>query len=199
MSGGTGGGGLGDLIGEAESGEAGYGAFNRGVAGDQADQTIDFSQLSISEILALQSLPAGDPTRLFAVGKYLLIPVTIKSAVAALTIDVNVKYSPSIQEKFFRDYLIAMKRPAIKNYITGASGDAGLVDAQIALAHEFSSVGLPSTGRSAFAGISENRAAVAPADSARVLNDECNAYRQNLSNGMSPEQAWDALSPGIAP
>ena len=61
MSGNSGGGALGDLIAARESGKAGYGAFNRGSAGDQAGQTIDFSQLSITELLALQSLPAGDP------------------------------------------------------------------------------------------------------------------------------------------
>ena len=198
MSGGTGGGALGDLIGASESGKAGYGAFTRGFAGDQADQTIDFSQISISEIVALQSLPTGDPKRLFAVGKYLLIPTTMKNALAALNIDGDEKYSPSLQEKIFRDYLIAIKRPAIKSYITGASGDAGLVEAQNLLAHEFASVGLPGTGQSAYAGVGQNPVAVAPADSARALNDERDAYSQNLSNGMSPEQAWEALSPGIA-
>lgn len=198
MSGGTGGGALGDLIAAAVSGEAGYGAFNRGVAGEQADQTIDFSQLSISEILALQSLPAGNPKRLFAVGKYLLIPITIKTAAAALKIDGDEKYSQSLQERFFRDFLIAIAKPAIKDYIIGASGDAGLLDAQIALAHEFAAVGLPDTGRSVFAAVGDKPAAVSPADTAQALNDERTAYRQNLSNGMNPDQAWDALSPGIA-
>jgi len=198
MSGNSGGGALGDLIAARESGKAGYGAFNRGSAGDQAGQTIDFSQLSITELLALQSLPAGDPKRLFAVGRYLLIPMTLKSAVAALKIDNTEKYSPSLQEGIFLNYLIAMKRQAIKNYIVGASGDTGLADAQIALAHEFASVAMPTTGRSFYAGAEGNPAAITPADVARALNDERNAYSQNLSSGMSPEQAWNALSPGIA-
>jgi hypothetical protein len=191
------GGQLGDLIAVAESGKAAYDAFTRGVPGEQPDTTVEVSKMSISEVLALQGLPSGDPKRLFAVGKYLLIPMTLRSAVTALKIDGDEKYSPALQEKIFRDYLIAIKRPQVKNYVTGSSTGVGLADAQTALAREFASVGDPSTGRSIFAGAGENRAIIAPADTARALNNERAAYLENLSRGLSPEQAWDALSPGI--
>jgi hypothetical protein len=98
--------------------------------------------MSISEVLALQGLPSGDPQKLFAVEKYLLIPVTLKSAITALKINGDEKYSPALQEKIFRSYLTAIKRPQVKTYITGSSGDVGLSDAQTTLAHEFASVGI---------------------------------------------------------
>ena len=108
MSGSAGGGQLGDLIAAAESGRAGYDSFNRGVPGQQPDGTVKVSQMSISEVLALQGLPSGNPQKLFAVGKYLLIPVTLKSAITALKINGDEKYSPALQEKVFRSYLTAI-------------------------------------------------------------------------------------------
>ena len=55
------GGALGALIASRESGRAGYGAFNRGIAGNLVGKSIDFSQMTIGNIMGLQSLPRGNP------------------------------------------------------------------------------------------------------------------------------------------
>jgi hypothetical protein len=43
--------------------------------------------MAVSDIMAAQALLASDPNRLFAVGKYMLMPRTLKEAVQKLSID----------------------------------------------------------------------------------------------------------------
>jgi hypothetical protein len=183
------GGALGQLI---SKGEGGYGSFNRGIAGDSHGRQINFSQMSIGDIMTLQRLPPGNSRRLFAVGKYQVIPKTMRGAVAALGIAANEMYGPPLQEKVFRNYLVAAKRPAVKRFITNQGGD--LHNAQLALALEFASVADPNTGRSHYGGSGGNRASITVAQTAAALQAEKAKYQQNLAGGMSPDQAWIALS-----
>jgi hypothetical protein len=183
------GGALGQLI---SRGEGNYSTFNRGNAGDSPRKKIDFSQMTIRDIMALQSLPPGNSQRLFAVGKYQVIPVTMRGAVAALGIGADEKFGPSLQEKVFRDYLIADKRPNVKRFITGQSND--LFAAQLALALEFASVADPNTGRSHYGGSGGNRASIKTAETAAALNAERTKYKAKITAGKSPHDAWEALS-----
>jgi hypothetical protein len=183
------GGHLGQLI---ARGEGDYSTFNRGNAGDSAGQKIDFSQMTIQDIMAHQALPPGNSQRLFAVGKYQVIPITMKGAVAALGIAMNQTFGPMPQEQVFRNYLIADKRPSVKKYITGQTNN--LLGAQFALALEFASVADPNTGRSHYGGSGGNRASISSAETATALNDERVQYKENLDEGMSPANAWNALS-----
>jgi hypothetical protein len=183
------GGPLGQLI---ARGEGDYGTFNRGNAGDSPRKRIDFSQMTIRDIMALQSLPPGNGRRLFAVGKYQVIPVTMRGAVAALGIGPDEKFGPPLQEKVFRNYLIADKRPKVKNYITGKNND--LFGAQLALALEFASVADPNTGRSHYGGSGGNRASIKTAETAAALNTERATYQASLAAGVAPNNAWNALS-----
>jgi len=183
------GGALGQLI---SKGEGGYGSFNRGIAGDSHGRQINFSQMSIGDIMTLQRLPPGNSRRLFAVGKYQVIPKTMRGAVAALGIAASEMYGPPLQEKVFRNYLVAAKRPAVKRFITNQGGD--LHNAQLALALEFASVADPNTGRSHYGGSGGNRASITVAQTAAALQAEKAKYQQNLAGGMAPDQAWIALS-----
>jgi hypothetical protein len=183
------GGHLGNLI---ARGEGDYGTFNRGNAGDSARQKINFSAMTIQQIMTLQALPPGHPQRLFAVGKYQVIPSTMRGAVAALNIDTALHFDPTMQEKVFRDYLIAGKRPNVKKYITSQTNN--LLGAQFALALEFASVADPNTGRSHYGGMGGNRASISKAETEMALNDERIQYKENLDHGMDPATAWDALS-----
>jgi hypothetical protein len=183
------GGRLGELI---ARGEGDYGTFNRGNAGDSPRKRIDFSQMTMRDIMALQSLPPGNSRRLFAVGKYQVIPVTMRGAVAALGIGADEKFGPPLQEKVFRSYLIAGKRPSVKQYITGQNND--LLGAQLALALEFASVADPNTGRSHYGGSGGNRASIKVSEIATALNAERATYQASLAAGVAPGDAWNKLS-----
>lgn len=183
------GGHLGQLI---ARGEGDYGTFNRGNAGDSARKKIDFSKMTIQQIMTLQALPSGNPNRLFAVGKYQVIPVTMRGAVAVLGINTSDTFDPAMQENVFRNYLIAAKRPSVKRYIIGQSNN--LLGAQFALALEFASVADPNTGKSHYGGSGGNRASITSAETAAALNDERVQYQENLVEGMSADGAWNALS-----
>jgi hypothetical protein len=183
------GGHLGQLI---ARGEGDYGTFNRGNAGDSARKKIDFSKMTIQQIMTLQALPSGNPNRLFAVGKYQVIPVTMRGAVAVLGINTSDTFDPAMQENVFRNYLIAAKRPSVKRYIIGQSNN--LLGAQFALALEFASVADPNTGKSHYGGSGGNRASITSAETAAALNDERVQYQENLVEGMPADGAWNALS-----
>ncbi len=179
---------LGDLIGR---GEGGYNSFNRGVAGDANGAEIDFSSLTLGEVMRRQSLSRSDPDYLFAVGKYQIVPGTMIETVNALGIDRNQPFTPELQEQMFADYLIDGKRPAINAYITGQSSD--LKAAQLALAQEFASVADPNTGRSFYDGLANNSSSITADEAANALNQMRSQYAQNIAQGLSPQAAYDAL------
>ncbi len=184
---------LGALI---SSGEGGYGSYNRGRAGDANGAQIDFSQMTVGEVMRRQDLSRNDPERLFAVGKYQMIPGTFEEAVNNLGIDRNAKLTPQLQERMFADYLVDEKRPQVRAYITGeTSGAQGLQGAQLALAREFASVADPRTGRSVYDGDSAgNSASISSAEVGTALNQMRTQYQQNIGSGMNPSEAYRALS-----
>jgi hypothetical protein len=184
------GGPLGRLVAAHESGRQGYQAFNRGNAGDSG--RIDFSVMTLAMIRAQQSLPRANPNRLFAVGKYQIIPSTMRDAIAKLGLGVDRKLTNDLQEALFRNYLIAIKRPQVKSFITG--GGSTLADAQLALALEFASFADPQTGKSHYGGSGGNRASVTIAQAAVALKAERTTYQADLAAGMTPDKAWNALS-----
>ena len=184
---------LGTLI---SSGEGGYGSYNRGRAGDANGAQIDFSQMTVGEVMRRQDLAGSDPNRLFAVGKYQMIPGTFEETANALGIDRNAKLTPQLQERMFADYLVDEKRPQVKAYITGeTNGAQGLQGAQLALAREFASVADPRTGRSVYDGDSAgNSASITSAEVGTALNQMRGQYQQNISSGMNAAEAYRALS-----
>jgi hypothetical protein len=124
--------------------------------------------------MAQQALPAGNANRLFAVGKYQLIPSTMRSAVATLALNTQSALTHSVQEAFFRKYLVAVKRPQMKAFITGTGGSMG--SAQMSLALEFASVARPDTGRSNYEGVGGNEASISAAETANRPNTGSTAY-----------------------
>lgn len=184
------GGPLGELI---ARGEGNYNSYNRGRAGVRGLPLTPFlSKQPLGNIMKSQCLPPGNPNRLFAVGKYQLIPTTLASAVRALSIGKQEIFTPVLQEHLFRHYLIARKRPKVKNYII--RDGSSLQEAQLALAQEFASVASPHTGRSYYAGTGGNVASISVAAVARALQDERELYASFLAAGLQPTDAWDALS-----
>ncbi|MFD1295153.1 peptidoglycan-binding protein [Lysobacter gummosus] len=176
-----------------ERGEGGYGSYNRGRAGDANGRTIDFSQMTLGELQRRQHLPAGDPDRLFAVGKYQIIPGTMDLAVASLRLDPNQRVTPELQERIFSDYLISRKQPGIRDYITGQPG-ASLHRAQDQLAGEWASVADPDTGRSRYGGVGGNAASISAPDAGRALQQMRANYQEAIGRGQTPEQAWRTVT-----
>lgn len=110
---------LGTLISKLSDATDGYDTITLGVvAGKDIPGTrkIEISKTSIKEIMSLQSLPPSDPNRIFAVGKYEIIPVTLKSACQALNIDINEPFSRITQDIICQEYLVGKKRPALIAY-----------------------------------------------------------------------------------
>jgi hypothetical protein len=180
------GGTIGSLI---ASGEGGYNSYNRGRAGDSGGAEIDFSQMTLGEVMEKQS--RGE---LFAVGKYQVIPGTMRETVNALSLDPNQQFTPELQERIFRDYLIDEKRPAIKAFVTGKTDDIN--SAQLAAAQEFASVEDPYTGRSHYDGVAGNSASISAEQMAAALKEEKRKYDELIASGLKPEAAWAALSEG---
>ena len=55
--------------------------------------------MTVAEIMAAQALPEGDSNRLFAVGKYQVIPSTMKGAAAAMGLTGKEQFTPELQER----------------------------------------------------------------------------------------------------
>lgn len=116
-----------DLMKKGESGARGYNAYNRGTYGKDTiggREEIDFSELTVAEIQRRQSLPLGTPgnfstERVFAIGKYQVIPDTLQAAVDHLGIQPDEKFTPQLQDKIFTGYLLVEKQKAVYGYVTG--------------------------------------------------------------------------------
>jgi len=158
-------------IAQFESGSAGYNAYNKGTVGNKmipSDKPVDFSKMTIAEYLKRGDLKAGDPNRLFAVGKYQIIPETMKQLVKALKLDPDkTLLDATTQDLLFTEGLIKQKRQNVADYLAGRSDnrDAAILD----LAMEFASVGVPypagkakRRGESFYAGIGGNQAHNSP-------------------------------------
>lgn len=136
---------LAKLIAKAESGAAGYNAFNRGTSSGKivgSGGNLNLVSMPIKEIMAKQSLPPGSPDRLFAVGKYQCIPVTLSAACNSLGIDTSCSFNETIQDRICQEYLVGKKRPPLIAYYNNPDkmSESLLVKAGKSLAAEFASI-----------------------------------------------------------
>jgi len=180
-----------------------YNAYNKGTSGNKmigADKPINFSEMTIKEYLRRGSLKSGDPDKLFAVGRYQIIPKTMRGLVKNLKIDPNITYlDPSTQDLLFAKGLTTSVggRAAIDNYIKGKPG-ATREAAIMALAQEFASVGVPydtkrgdvviKKGQSYYSGLGGNKAHNSPEEVGAALDVDRAKYLklsptpQNIGN-----------------
>jgi hypothetical protein len=124
-SSGKGDGSFASLIRSGESGKRGYNAYNRGSdrGSPSNKENINLTGMTVGAIMEAQARRKGDPQRLFAVGKYQMIPKTLRGGVNKLGISTGELFSPELQERLFADYLAGVKRPAIGKFIRGKSED----------------------------------------------------------------------------
>jgi hypothetical protein len=184
-------------ISKYESGKAGYNAYNKGTVGNRmipSDKPINFSEMTISEFLRRGELKQGDPNRLFAVGKYQIIPTTMKDLIKQLKIDPNTTYlDPATQDLLFTNGLVGQRRKKVDAYVKGQSDDRE--GAILELAKEFASVGIPydmdvgkkklRKGDSYYSGIGGNVAHNSPEQVGAALDaDRLKNMQGNKSNAV---------------
>ena len=166
------------------SGEGNYNSVNLGQKGGYKASTRNLTEMTVAQVLAAQ-----DAKKFNAAGKYQVIPETLRGAIDAGVVSSAEKFSEEVQERIFKQYLVALKRPEIKGFITGNTG-ASLNDALSGTAKEFASVANPSTGKSYYAGVGNNKASISAEKMTESLLAQQKVYRENIALGMTSEQAW---------
>ena len=92
-----------NVIAQAESESAGgYNAYNRGTSGGRvlgANQSINFASMKISELVRRGALPISHPDRIFAAGRYQIIPGTLLAQLTRTGISRDEYFSEDNQDK----------------------------------------------------------------------------------------------------
>lgn len=131
-------------------GAGGYNAANMGTRNNKivpVKGKLNLEDMTVEEIMKRQSIPWGasnESDKLFAVGKYQMIPTTLNDAVKKLNINPKEKFTKELQERLFKDYLLSIKRPAISRYLNSPVDDPKLLnDALVQLSLEWASFADP--------------------------------------------------------
>jgi len=128
------------------SGEGGYNSMNQGTRNNRIVGSTDdarsilgsnLTDMTISQIRAYQAKPRGDSRRLFAAGRYQIIPSTMPSAIANSGLKGNFVFNKENQD-ILGVALIFGKRPIMGNYILGLHENQH--EAHLAFAQEWASV-----------------------------------------------------------
>jgi hypothetical protein len=110
------------------------------------------SEYTIGEIQEFQSRARDSTGKLWATGRYQIIPDTLNGLVTSLGLSKSDKYDKETQDKM--GYQLLVERKAIKDYITGQNEDnkENAEKASLEVAKIWSSVGVPFPvqGRSQF-------------------------------------------------
>ena len=128
-----------DLIG---AGEGDYNSINNGTAGDRPGGAKRWLGKNLTD-MTLNELMEYQKSKVWAAGKYQIIPGTMAGFVNWLRgkgyNPASTRFSKEIQE-LFPKYVLESKRPAVARYL---KGQASIEEANLALAAEFASVGVP--------------------------------------------------------
>jgi len=177
--------GLRSLLDLIASREGGYNSMNQGTSGNRIVGSThnaasilgkNLTDMTIREVMAQQN--AG---RLFAAGKYQIIPVTMRFIVDRLKLASDALFDAGTQERMGLG-LIEIKRPYAWKYLQGAHSDRN--GAMLALAQEWASLPDPRTGNSFYGGA--NRAGHTVAQVAAAIDA---ARRDVMAAGGAPPSA----------
>jgi hypothetical protein len=155
-------------IAKGESAAGSYNAVNMGTKNNKiipVKEKVNIEDMTVNQVMQRQSIKWGDPNesqKLFAVGKYQMIPTTLADAVKYMKIDGNQKLTGALQEKIFEEYLIGPKQPAIARYLNSPVDDPQLLyEAVKASSREWASIADPDKpgGMTSFYG-SGNKASI---------------------------------------
>ncbi|MCT9017095.1 mannosyl-glycoprotein endo-beta-N-acetylglucosamidase [Cupriavidus gilardii] len=134
-------------------GEGDYNSVNRGAKGGYKAGTENLEGMTVAEVMRAQQ-----EGQFNAAGRYQIIKTTLADAVKKLGLTGSEKFDRGLQDRIFSEYLVGSKRSAIKDYLTGASDN--IVAAMQAAAREWASVADPTTGKSFYDGVGNNRASI---------------------------------------
>jgi hypothetical protein len=134
-------------IGQAESGKMGYDAANNGKAGDMPNGMPGLSSKKVGEVMQLQS---DKPRRLFAAGKYQIIPDTLARLVNSGVVGVNDTFDAKTQDK--------LGQALYDKRIAAAGNDP--MRQQFELSKEWAAIANPYTGSSYYSGKGNNKASL---------------------------------------
>lgn len=143
---------LGNFIGELEAG----GNYNA-VSG-KANSTVDLSQFSLNQILAMQVGAKARGQLSSAVGKYQFIRKTLRGLKAELGLSGSEKFTPELQDHLFHARLIR------RGYNEWKAGRLSERQFALRLSQEWAALPNPRTGRSYYVGDGVNKARARPRD-----------------------------------
>ena len=177
-----------DLFDVIASGEGGYDSVNRGTAGDTPGGAESIFGKSLTEMTVGEIVAAQQSGKVFAVGKYQIIPDTMIGFLKEMKISESEKFNEATQEKF-KEYVMNYKRPEVGRYIRGESDN--LEEAAQELSREFAAVGLSydeagrTRGQSRYAGSGGNAASITPEEIQEALKRSRNQAQSSRSTASS--------------
>lgn len=189
-----------------------YNAYNQGTIGNKtiaADRKYDFSKMTLNDYLAHTKMGFGKG-RIFAWGKYQMIPSTTRDAMKSMGLSGKELMTPELQERMFAEYLVKEKAGRGKKdndsplyrYIIGEHNNR--TEAINASAKEWASIGVAgkvlrgqriiSHGRSYYSGQGGNKAHTSPEQAGNAIDSlrgEVDALAKE--KGISKSQAYSIL------
>jgi len=192
----------GDLFEIIAGGEGGYNSVNRGNAGDTPGGAQSVFGKPLTEMTVGEVVDAQQTGKVFAVGKYQIIPDTMTGFLRQMKIPRSAKFDAATQEKF-KEYVINFKRPEVGKYIRGESSNRA--EAAQELAREFASVGLSYSeagrqrGESRYSGTAGNRASIAPEAVEAALDRARSGGGVSVPTPVTPAPAPAPAQPVITP
>jgi muramidase (phage lysozyme) len=160
-------------------GEGDYNSVNLGKAGGYKSSTADLENMTVDDVLIAQQ-----KGKFNAAGRYQITKDVMVNAVNALNLTGKEKFDQRLQDRIFEQYLAGSKRPEIANYLKGKSDD---IDAAIkAASREWASVADPTTGKSVYEGIGNNKASISVDEMRRALQESRNEML-NMKLGDAPQ------------
>ena len=142
------------LLSFISSGEGGYNSMNQGTRGNSiigsthnASSILgkNLPQMTVGEVMQNQ-----DSGKLFAAGRYQIIPDTMKMAVARAGVSSDDMFDSKTQDKLGLALIYNGQRPTLSGYLRGDNNN--IQGAMLDLAMEWASAPDPSTGRSYYGG-----------------------------------------------
>ena len=179
---------FGSLLDLVTSGEGGLNSVNRGNAGDTPGGAKSILGKNLTDMTLDEVFAAQNAERVFAVGKYQIIPKTMKGFrdyLIAQGIDTSRRKFDASLQNMFGPYSINQKRAKVGRFLRGDTS-VSLDTAQLELAAEYASIGVPydmkkgsyngkyplrdiKKGESLYSGTGSNYAPAAHTDSIRSM------------------------------
>ena len=131
--------------------EGGYNVVNRGAKHGYRSATRNLTDMTVKEVRQAQS----GQYDFRAAGRYQIIPETLDMAIKAMGLTGNEKFTPELQDRIFREFLVGKAGADVKlsdgttknyagklkDYLTGKSDDEDA--ALVAMAQEWASMPMP--------------------------------------------------------